>query len=70
VLRCFGGDAWKEHGSLEIESGPGLSGLLTVCGADAAAATRQRILDKIVAINVDPPEPSICESYKEPAEGE
>jgi hypothetical protein len=50
VLRCFGGDAWKERGSLEIESGPGLLGLM--CGDPADV--RSRILARIAAQNGPP----------------
>ncbi len=58
VLRCFGGDAWKERGALEIESGAGLSGLMLACGVDSSNV-RERILARINAIKVDPPDAEI-----------
>ncbi len=58
LLSCRGG--YKEHSVLGVE--PTSEGLRQ-CGVDAADL-RARILDKINAINVDPPEPSICEGNK------
>jgi hypothetical protein len=65
LFSCRGGDREHSslHPSLEVETGEGLSGLMRQCGVDAADL-RARILDKINAINVDPPEPSICERDK------
>jgi hypothetical protein len=55
ILRCRGGPAWKDQIKLEVDNGgAGLSGLMRACGVDEREATRQRILDRINAINGAP----------------
>jgi hypothetical protein len=55
---CRGG--YKEHSSLEVESGAGLSTLMAACGLDEKSSVRARILARIAAIN-GPDEPDARE---------
>jgi hypothetical protein len=51
LLSCRGG--YREHSSLEVETGEGLSGLMRACSIDERAATRERILARIAELNID-----------------
>jgi hypothetical protein len=65
LLSCRGG--YKEHTSLEVEPGEGLSGLMAACGVDSSNV-RERILARIAAIRADG-EPDPREADSEPKSG-